>query len=65
MALLLFIIIIESAKHVMSCCFVEPYTEEINYVDESSMLGVLPHPTSTNTTKRRREIMQFDNNLNG
>ena len=54
----------KSAKHVMSCCFVEPYTEEINSVEESSILGVLPHPTSTNTTKRRRGIMQFDINLN-
>ena len=53
----------KSAKHVMTCCFVEIYTEEINYVEKSTNLAVLPHPTSTNTTKRRRGIMQFDINL--
>ena len=53
----------KSTKHVKSCCFVEPYTEEINSVEESSILGILPHPTSTSTTKRRRGIMEFDINL--
>jgi len=55
----------KSAKHVMFCCFVEPDKEEINSVEESSVLGVLPHPTNTNTTKRRRGIVQFSINLNG
>ena len=55
----------KSAKHVLSCCFVEPYTQEIVSVEASSILGVLSQPTSTNTTKRRRGIMQFDVNLNG
>ena len=35
----------KSATHVMSCCFVEPYTEEINYVEKASIMGVQPHPT--------------------
>ena len=53
------------AKHVLSRCCVEPYTQEIVSVEASSILGVLPQPTSTDTTKRRRGIMQFDVNLNG
>ena len=52
----------KSAKQ--SCCVVEPYTQDIVDVEASSILGVLPQPTSTNTRKSRRGIMQLDNNLN-
>lgn len=52
----------KSTKHVLSCCFVEPTTQEIVSVEETSIVGVLPGPsaTETNTTKRRKGILQFD-----